>query len=162
MSCVCSQFWLYVNNTGIVLFLSQTDSRLAQWHVCAVFCIPDSQVMPAGIKTNVTSLSVTRSVLNVIREIRCLLPFADVRWVLAYCDLKCVFIYLLPNNIIVWNFLVSTNTFTYMHKLIQTQRPLQIIPIIIRNEIEMHKCQKSLRHGPSYNRYWSKRMQTWF
>ncbi len=83
MSCVCSQFWLYVNNTGIVLFcfLSQTDSRLAQWHVCAVFCIPDLQVMPAGLKTIVTSLSVnvTRSVLNVIREIRCLLPFADVR-----------------------------------------------------------------------------------
>lgn len=87
MSCVCSRFWLYVNNTGIVFFvvvffLSQTDSLLAQWHVCAVFCIPDLQVMPAGIKT--IFLSVTRSVVlmhgfNVIREIRCLLHFADVR-----------------------------------------------------------------------------------
>lgn len=84
MSCVCSRFCLYVNNTGIVLFcfLSQTDSCLSQWHVCAVFCLPDLQVMAAGI--NNTFLSVTSSVLlmhglSVMREIRCLLHFADVR-----------------------------------------------------------------------------------
>lgn len=32
------------------LFLSHTDPYLAQWHVCAAFCIPDLQVMPANKK----------------------------------------------------------------------------------------------------------------
>lgn len=58
-------------------FLSQNDSRRAQWHVWAVFCIGDLQVMP------VTSSVLLMHGLRVWWErsvVCCILLMSDERW----------------------------------------------------------------------------------